>query len=242
MCPADPQPQYRNQGIAPEDLAALIDGEITDMNRIEQLKNMLQGDSSLSAEYDAQREVKLLLAQLPEVEAPSFMQTRIMGEIAGRRKQRHALWLPKWGAAAAAVAIFGTGYGAALQFASQQAGTVHTMVADSAAPQDAATTSLPQPNLNVINPQAALLASGSSNAGQAHFASDLRANVTGGPDLFQSVYDASNAVEIPADTDPWLRDFIQLGNEAHNYSRAMRLTHSMAAPDVSQAVMVVDSQ
>jgi len=236
MCPADPQPQYRYQGPSPDELAALIDGEITDMNRIAQLKNMLQGDSSLSVEYDAQREVKLLLAQLPEAEAPSFMHTRIMGEIAGRRKQRHAMWLPKWGAAAAAVAIFGTGYGAALQFASQQAGTTHLMVAENAqAPApEVATTSLSQPALNVIDPTAAL-----GNAGaRPQFAADVHG---AGQDFYQNVYTASTKVDIPADTDPWLRDFIELGNEAHNYSRAMRLTHNLAAPDVSQAVMVVDS-
>ena len=237
MTPVDPQPHYRNQGVSPEDLAALIDGEITDMNRIAQLKDLLQGDTSLSAEYDAQREVKLLLAALPEAEAPSFMQTRIMGEISARRKQRHAVWLPKWGAAAAAVAIFGTGYGAALQFASQQAGTVHTMVATNEMTGGAVTTALAPANLNEIDARGAFVAS--DNAGQTQFATDVTANVVEG-DLYQDVY-AASAVEVPEDTDAWLREFIELGNEAHNYSRAMRLTHNLAAPDVSQAVMVVDS-
>jgi hypothetical protein len=241
MCPADPQPQYRNQDVLPEEFAALIDGEITDMNRIEQLKSMLQGDTSLSVDYDAQREIKLLLAGLPEAEAPSFMQTRIMGEISSRKRQRHSVWLPKWGAAAAAVAVFGMGYGAALQFASQQAGNVHLIAEKSA--QDPATfnaqgvtAALPQPSLNAINVSTAL------PDGQAQFASDLNANVTAGQDYFQNVYAASASVDIPEDADPWLREFIELGNEAHNYSRAMRLTHNLAAPDVSQAVMVVDSR
>jgi hypothetical protein len=90
--------------------------------------------------------------------------------------------------------------------------------------------------LNLINADAAF-----SGGEQAQFASDVSANVTGGQDYFQDVYAASEAVEIPEDADPWLREFIELGNEAHNYSRAMRLTHNIAAPDVSQAVMVGDS-
>jgi hypothetical protein len=230
MCPADPQ--YRDQRPVPvEDLAALLDGEITDMHRITQLKDSLQGDTALSAEYEAQRSVKLLLAGLPEAEAPSFMQTRIMGEIAARRKQRHSVWLPKWGAAAAAVAIFGTGYGAALQFASQQAGTVHMLTADSA-------VQAPAPEALTTGPQGRLF--------QANTAVDTAPALEAIPlvdtrDAYQEIYAASTDVEIPAEADPWLREFIELGNEAHNYSRAMRLTHNVAAPDVSQAVMVVDS-
>jgi hypothetical protein len=237
MTPADPQPDYRNQRPVPvEDLAALIDGEITDMHRIAQLKDTLQGDTALSAEYEAQRNMKLLLAQLPEAEAPSFMHTRIMAEISAKKRQRHLVWLPKWSAAAAAVAVFGMGYGAALQVASRQAGTVHMLVSESGTAVEAPITAgLPQANLNVIDASAAF------SGGQTQFASDVQVNVDGSEDYYQSVYTSSSEVAIPEDADPWLREFIELGNDAHNYSRALRLTHNLAAPDVSQAVMVVDS-
>ena len=227
MCPADPQTEYRNHGAAPEELAALIDGEIADMHRIEQLKDLLQGDDSLRADYDAQREIKLLLAQLPEAEAPSFMHTRIMGEISTKKRQRHSVWLPKWGAAAAAVAVFGMGYGAALQFASQQTGTVHMVAQTETAPAEGITAAPPQRLMQ--------------NASDFDIQPALVSETTPAVDAFESIYAASTEVKIPEEADPWLREFIELGNEAHNYSRAMRLTHNFAAPDVSQAVMVVDS-
>jgi len=113
---------------------------------------------------------------------------------------------------------------------------MHMMTAENAT-QPAATTSpaFTQPGINVVQtPEITqtqpLLGFSSQDLSPA-----------GSQDLFQAVYDASNTVDIPEGTDPWLADFIQLGNEAHNYSRAMRLTHNLAAPDVSQAVMVVDS-
>jgi hypothetical protein len=98
------------------------------------------------------------------------------------------------------------------------------------------TAALAPASLNVIDPTPALDA-------QARFASDVSgaSSPVAAEDFFQTVYAASNEVAIPEDAEPWLREFIELGNEAHNYSRAMRLTHNIAAPDVSQAVMVVDS-
>nr|MDQ3024705.1 hypothetical protein [bacterium] len=208
-----------------------IDGEVTDMNRIEQLKAMLQGDDQLQADYDAQREVKLLLAELPEAEAPSFMATRIMGEISSRRNMRRGkLWLPNWGAAAAAVALFGMGYGMAVQFADPASSLV-------ASPMIATDTS---GGPITAGPGARLLQDPAQIDVNPAFNTTQLAQYT--PDAFEAVYAASSDVAIPADADPWLREFIELGNEAHNYSRAIRITHNLVSPDVSQAVMVVDGR
>jgi hypothetical protein len=231
-----PESHNVNPGAGAEEMAALVDGEITDMQRIEELKEMLRGDTTLQAEHDVQREVKSLLAGLPEAEAPNFMQTRIMGEISSRRNMRRGkVWLPNWGAAAAAVALFGMGYGMAVQYGGQVARVAPMMVDSSGA---VGTTAAPpmrllRPfNAPDINPA---LQSGSEQYASEQYASDANA-------AFESIYAASNDVEIPAEADPWLREFIELGNEAHNYSRAMRLTHNLVSPDVSQAVLAVDSR
>jgi hypothetical protein len=148
-----------------------------------------------------------------------------MGEIGARRKMsRGRVWLPNWGVGAAAVALFGMGYGIAVQFAGPAQNAA--MFADTTHGVTAAPATLLQQSLNTPNVAPAL----------------PYTPVVDTTDAYESVYAASNSVDIPEDTDPWLREFIELGNEAHNYSRAMRLTHNTVSPDVSQAVMVVDSR
>jgi hypothetical protein len=82
------------------DLAALLDGEIHDEEQLAGLSAYLQDDSSLNGEFAAQREVKRMLGSLPEYEAPSYLATRVIGEIAARRKLQRSQRLKPWLAAA----------------------------------------------------------------------------------------------------------------------------------------------
>lgn len=82
-----------------EQLAALLDGEIRDSAQLEQLNAALQADGSLRMEFEQQRMVKRLLAQMPEAAAPEFMATRVLGEIAARRHMGRAWRLKVAGAA-----------------------------------------------------------------------------------------------------------------------------------------------
>jgi hypothetical protein len=79
------------------ELAALLDGEL-DSRRAEELYARLEADAGLRAEYDRQREVKLLLCELPQAEVSSYNVTRVVGEIAARRARVAA---SRWRALAA---------------------------------------------------------------------------------------------------------------------------------------------
>lgn len=84
------------------ELAALLDGELDD-RRAEQLYARVKADPELMAEFEAQRQVKLALGRLAEVEAPGYIHARVMGQIGARRGQV-AAW--RWRTAAAAVGGF----------------------------------------------------------------------------------------------------------------------------------------
>jgi|GEM_PF-3036455 len=84
------------------ELAALLDGELDD-GRAEQLYARIKADPELMAEFEAQRQVKLALGRLSEVEAPGYIHARVMGEIGARRGQV-AAW--RWRTAAAFVGGF----------------------------------------------------------------------------------------------------------------------------------------
>jgi hypothetical protein len=93
-------------------LAALLDSELQDSALIDALRQELEFDAALHNEFAAQQEVKQLLGSLDEYKAPDFMATRVLGEIAARRRTQA---LPRWrpiaawlGGAAALVAGFGT--------------------------------------------------------------------------------------------------------------------------------------
>jgi anti-sigma factor RsiW len=95
-------------------LAALLDGELRDPRQIAELNALLERDPALRAEYEAQRVLKAALGGLApseqqlEQQAPSFMATRVMGEIAARRNApRPSLWRPvvTWSGSLAALLI-----------------------------------------------------------------------------------------------------------------------------------------
>jgi hypothetical protein len=105
----------RGQKIAPEEIAALLDGELRDSARAEQLSNAIANDPALKAEYEAQRVAKVALNKLALAEeksaAPDFMSTRILGRIAIEKKVRTGLRLPLLRLAGGAAALFVTGAG-----------------------------------------------------------------------------------------------------------------------------------
>jgi hypothetical protein len=97
----------RNERI--EQCAALLDGEIRDTTQLEQLGELLKADGVLRAEFEQQRELKLLLGSLPEAQPserePQFLQTRVLSEIAARRKANRGLRFKLAGAAAGGFAL-----------------------------------------------------------------------------------------------------------------------------------------
>jgi len=87
------------------ELAALLDGEVKDHRQAEELFTDIKADAELAAEYELQREVKLLLQQLPPFVAPDFAPTRVMGEIAARRAMARTLRRRTWTAALAGFSV-----------------------------------------------------------------------------------------------------------------------------------------
>lgn len=97
----------------PGELAALLDGELSDTARAGEISAMLRGNPVLKAEYDEQREMKLLLGGLEEYRAPDFMATRVLAAIEQRRRRQHRVgWVR---ALAGGLAMFTAGFGVASQ-------------------------------------------------------------------------------------------------------------------------------
>jgi hypothetical protein len=115
-------------------VAGLTDGELS-AEQAQALAQQLHQDGALQAELEQQREVKELMAGLPQYSAPDFMATRIMGEIATRRSApARRAWRPAmtWGASAAAFVL---SFGAAIGFWPQVVGRSATMMASTDQPQ-----------------------------------------------------------------------------------------------------------
>jgi hypothetical protein len=107
-----------------EQLAGLLDGEIRDASQLEQMNTQLRADNALHAEFEQQREVKRLLAQLPEACAPEFMATRVLGEIKARRRVGRGFRLKLAGAAIGGFALCLAGVGGGgIYLAQHQANT-----------------------------------------------------------------------------------------------------------------------
>ena len=98
------------------ELAALLDGELRDIGRVERLNRELASSEALRAEFEAQRTVKTLLGQLAAHEAPNYMATRILGEIALRRTLRRTYGRRIWAAAAAGFIVCLLAVGLVSQF------------------------------------------------------------------------------------------------------------------------------
>ena len=70
------------------DLAKLLDGELHEMQEVERINAAIKADPDLMTEFEEQRSIKSLLGELEDFVAPSFMATRIMGEISAQRSQK----------------------------------------------------------------------------------------------------------------------------------------------------------
>jgi hypothetical protein len=89
------QMKKHNHSLELPDLAALLDGEIRDEQQLAGLTARMAQERELKSEFSEQRQVKSLLGGLPEYEAPSYLATRVLGEIATRRKLgRQHRWKP----------------------------------------------------------------------------------------------------------------------------------------------------
>jgi hypothetical protein len=114
--------------------AGLADGELS-AEQAQTIAQELLQDSALRAELQQQREIKELMAGLPQYDAPDFMSTRIMGEIAARRSAPAKRgWRPAmtWGASLAA---FMLSFGAVIGFWPQMASRSSVMLAETSQPK-----------------------------------------------------------------------------------------------------------
>ncbi|MCH7472916.1 hypothetical protein IIA79_08200 [bacterium] len=98
-----------------EELAALLDGEIRDAKRAEELYNAIRSDKALKAEFELQREVKTLLAKVSLSEAPAYLDTRVLARIGERRGMRPTSGTRAWAAALGAFALLVLGAGGLMQ-------------------------------------------------------------------------------------------------------------------------------
>src|SRR5690606_16462434 len=69
------------------ELSALLDGEVRG-EQLEQLSQLLSADAQLRSEFEEQRSVKTLLAQLPEFQEPEYMSTRVLGMISEKQNEK----------------------------------------------------------------------------------------------------------------------------------------------------------
>ncbi|MCC7479433.1 hypothetical protein IT575_13395 [bacterium] len=200
-----------NNRITPEELAALLDGEVRDSARAEQLAAMITSDPELKAEYEAQRAVKIALSKVEDTAAPDFMSTRVLGRISIERKVRSGFRLPVLRLAGGAAALFATGITTGVYVANHLAPAART-----AAPMFAREDRMP--------------ARGVFASTDEQFSS---------PDsLFMSLQQPDLA--LPEDQiDPGLADFLQLANDAHSYRKAMLATGHMVSPDMPMALALI---
>lgn len=198
-------------------LAALLDGELQDEEQAAALRDLLAADAGLNSELEEQAMVKEALASLSGYEAPSFMTTRVLGEIASRRQsQSQPRWRPAlaWMGGAAAMLL---GFGSTVALMTPR-------VMQSTAPMLAQRGPL-----------------GSSQG--LSLASDGAAAPA--PGMFLEVKYAEpqwQELELPsAQTDERIAGFLRFANEAHAYRQQLRGGGGAAASSMTDAVLVLDS-
>jgi hypothetical protein len=200
-----------NHKITPEELAALLDGEVRDSARAEQLSALITSDPELKAEYEAQRAVKIALSKVQETPAPDFMSTRVLGRISIERKVRKGFRMPLLRLAGGAAALFATGIGTGVWYASTQG------------PADGST--------QVFAREDRMPAQGVFASTEASFQT---------PDsLFNSLQQPD--LSLPdGEIDPGLADFLQMANDAHSYRKAMLNTGHKVSPDMPMALALLN--
>ncbi len=199
-----------NNKITPEELAALLDGEVRDGARAEHLTALITSDPELKAEYEAQRAVKIALSKVEETPAPDFMSTRVLGRISIERKVRSGFRLPVLRLAGGAAALFVGGLGTGLYFASNH--------------------SPAQGGGQVFARQDRMPARGAFESTEASFTST--------DSLFNSLQQPDLALP-EGEIDPGLADFLQVANDAHSYRKAMLATGHKVSPDMPMALALL---
>lgn len=194
-----------------EELAGLLDGEL-DAARTEQLYAELKDDPQLQAEFRQQREIKALLGQLPEYQAPDYLATRVLGHIGARRDPAGA-W--RWRTLAAAVG----GFALCVVLAS-------ALLYFNRTPQPGYLSTRPVGDLSQEYASEGLRTldrSMSPAMGGLQLSPDWR------------------EFAVPANTDDKLTDFLQFANKAHYYSTVVNATEA-AKPDLPSAILVLDGK
>lgn len=203
--------KYTDQQL--EQLAALLDGEISNEQELAALRQRLDDDPALKAEFDGQRQVKSALGSLLEYSAPDFMATRTMGEISQRRRQtqRRLRWRP-WLAAAG-------GFAACLVLVLAALPMLNTNTAQqlpASQPMMAGNTAT-QPATNLARSMDNEFFNANSSWSRELPVSDEKLD----------------------ELDPQLREFLEFVNEAHGYRVMVRQGDQMS-PDFPAAVLVFD--
>jgi hypothetical protein len=206
-----------NNELNRSELSALLDGEIKDLARVEELGEQLKADSALAAEFEEQREIKALLASLPEHEAPDFLATRVLGEIAdARSKRRPAALLRNLG-------LVATGFVLCLALVL----TVNQFrQTDTPAVQD------PARDL-ILSSQPAWDADGMTWA-----VTDVSPNGVPMP-MYAPEWDWNSVPRVEGVQDERIQDFVEFAKRAHKY-RVFVTSSEAASPDMTDAVLVLD--
>lgn len=192
-------------------LAALLDGELHETDQLAALNNLLEHDPLLRAELEAQTEVKSLLGQLEEYQAPDFMATRVLGEIAARRNaQRSRGWRPltAWLSGAAALLVgFASTFGLLVPRAAHQTAPLLAERSTAATPVSDSGRRLVQPGLFM--------------------------EVEYAPAIWDEL-------PMPAgNDDERIEDFLRFASESHTYRRMLRSSGCDTA-GMANAVLVMN--
>jgi hypothetical protein len=192
------------------ELSALLDGEVKDVARVEELGRQLKADRELAAEYEEQREIKALLASLPEHEAPDFLTTRVMGEIAdARSKRRPAALLRNLG-------LVATGFVLCLALV-----LTLTQFNRTDAPEQ-------------LGPARDLQFAESSPQWPLEF------SPMGVPTpMYASDWDWNSVPHVEGVEDQRIQEFLEFTSRAHSY-RVLVTSSEAASPDMADAILVLD--
>jgi hypothetical protein len=195
-------------------LAALLDGELHDDDQVEALLAEIERNPSLAEEYREQLAIKDVLGGLEPYSAPDFMATRVMGEIAARRKTgASGYWRP-------AFAWFGGVAALILGFLSSM-GLLAPRVMQSGSP---------------------LLAESGYQAAPLS-ATPVSSGMLAQPGLFMEVeYAPSVWEELPmpnGNVDERIEDFLRFASESHLYRRLMS-SGACDTTGMASAVLVMD--
>lgn len=199
------------------ELSALLDGEIKDLERLEELGEQLKADRELSAEFEEQRQIKSLLASLPEAEAPDFLATRVLGDIAAARGKRRPAGLLR------NLGLVATGFVLCLAL-------VLTITQFNQAEKPA----VQDPGRDLA---LSLLQEKSSNS-NTWSVDDVSPFGVPTP-MYTSNWDWQAVPHVEGVSDKRVQEFLEFAKNAHHY-RLLLNSSDAASPDMTDAILVLD--